>query len=254
MSADGNDINGSVENEVISTGAAADSVNLDDKLKELPRLLRYAVLADRDDELIRQRLVADIAELAPGLASTIAWAANPGPDLGAALAAELDHLAVIKDKPDLRSLADCVRLLSLAIPVTDKHADDYRRLTKALLQALRRLPDRTDAELASKIEAIAFGWAALPAADDALSPLTNYSAGEAASRLGREMASWRVTAAETSLRHRFEERQRAREDAEKNRHDTKNPEATGDQVQIPADHVVVCRLSDCPTSAPVRQI
>lgn len=250
MSEDSDDINTTAEKDMVSTGAAADSVELDEELKGLPRLLRYAILSGRNDDLICERLVADIAELIPGLTSTVAWAATPGADLGIALAAELDHLAVIMDKPDLRGMADCVRLLSLPIPILDKHREDHRRLTKALLQALRRLPDRTDAELASKIEAIAFGWAALPVVDDSLSRLANHSAGEAASRLGREMASWRVTAAETSLRHRFEERQRAREEAETNRHDTKNPEATGDQVQIPADHVVVCRMSETAVKNP----
>ena len=66
MSADSDDINGPVEKDMISTGAAAESAEFDEKLKELPRLLRYAILSDRDNEIVYERLVADIAELAPG--------------------------------------------------------------------------------------------------------------------------------------------------------------------------------------------
>lgn len=250
MSAGDDDINATAAKDMVSTGAAADSVEIDEELKGLPRLLRYAILSDRDDDLICERLVADIAELIPGLTSTVAWAAAPSADLGAPLAAELDHLAVIMDKPDLRSMADCVRLLSLSNPITDQHRADHRRLTKALLQGLRRLPERTDAELAGKIEAIAFGWAALPVADDTLSRLANHSASEAASRLGREMASWRVTAAKTSLRNELAERQRAREEAENNLHNAKNSDATPDHEPIPADHVVVCRMSETAAKNP----
>ena len=250
MSADDNDITLTVEKDMVSTGAAADSTVLDEELKALPRLLRYAILSDRDDEFIRERLVADIAELAPGLASATAWAADPDPDLGAALAAELDHLAVTMDKPDLRGVADWVRFLSLQFPITDKHGDDHRRLTKAFLTALRRLPATTNVELASEIEAIAFGWAALPAADDALSRLANRSAGDAAARLGREMASWRVTAAEASLLNDIAEKRRAREKAEGSHVDVNGPEAATDQGMIPADHVVVCRMTETAAKNP----
>jgi ATP-dependent Lon protease len=250
MSADGDDINGPVEKDTIATGAAADSAESDEKLKQLPRLLRFAILSDRDNEIVYERLAADIAELAPGLTAATAWVGDStNAELGMTLAVELDHLAVVKDKPDLRSLADCVRLLSLPIPVTDNHRDDHRRLTKALLQALRRLPARTDADLASKIEAIAFGWAALPVVDDALSRLANHSAGEAASRLGREMAFWRVTAAEASLRDEFEEK-RARENAKARLAEAKEPEAATKLEAIPADHVIVCRMSESAAKNP----
>src|ERR1700722_8626974 len=54
--------------------------------------------------LFVERLVAEITALAPGRPLTLAWAKGT-PPLGIALAAELDHLAVTKDLPDLRSLA-----------------------------------------------------------------------------------------------------------------------------------------------------
>ncbi len=239
-----NDIDDAVEGEMISTGAAADSVDLDDSLKELPRLLRYAVLSNRYADFISARLLADIAEIAPALPSAVTWAADPGADLGIALASELDHLAVTKDKPDLRSLADCVRLLSLPNPIADKHREDHRRLARALLQALRRLPAKADPALASEIEAICFGWAALPVVDDALTRLANQSASHAARILGKEMAYWRVTATETALRNDFEERRRAREEAKISPDEVKEPEAATTQEQIPAGHIIVCRMAD----------
>ncbi len=250
MSTGDNDVNEAVAKDIIATGAAADSVDLDDDLKELPRLLRYAVLSNRHAEFICARLLADIAEIVPGLAATVPWAEDPGPDLGLVLATELDHLAVINDKPDLRSMADCVRLLSLPMPILDKHREDHRRLTKALLQALRRLPARTDAELASEIEAISFGWATLPVADDALSRLTHRSASETATMLGKEMAHWRVTAAMAALRNEYEERRQASEKVEKNLDDVKALDASTDRKPIPTDHVVACQMTESAAKNP----
>ena len=93
MSADSDDINGPAERNTISTGAAADSAESDEKLKELPRLLRFAILSDRDNEIVYERLAADIAELAPGLIATTAWVGDStNAELGMTLAAELDQL------------------------------------------------------------------------------------------------------------------------------------------------------------------
>lgn len=241
MSAADDDPNESVEKDMIATGAAADSVALDDRLKELPRLLRYAVLSNRYAEFICARLLAEIAEIVPGLASTVTWAADPGADHGAALAAELDHLAVIMDKPDLRSLADSVRFLSLPMPIFDKHREDHRRLTKALLQALRRLPPTTDAELASEIETISFGWAALPVVDDPGLRLADHTAGEAAVIVGREMAHWRVLATANSVRIEFEEKREAKKSVENSRDELKALHVA--TKEIPG-HVIVCQMNE----------
>ncbi len=64
-----------LDEDAVSTGAAADSSDLDDKLKALPRLLRYAMLASDTDAHIAQRLAAEIDELCPGLALNAAWLA-----------------------------------------------------------------------------------------------------------------------------------------------------------------------------------
>ncbi len=101
MTADTNDIDElPAEDDLASIGAAAESAEFDERLKVLPRILRYAVLASRRDLHIRERLVAEVVELAPGLAQTVAWAESADSDLGVALAAEFDRLAATQNKPD----------------------------------------------------------------------------------------------------------------------------------------------------------
>ena len=56
-----------VDDDVTSTGAAADSAEIDERLKALPRILRYAMLVSDSGAYIWQRLVAEIDELCPGL-------------------------------------------------------------------------------------------------------------------------------------------------------------------------------------------
>ena len=95
-----------VERDAISTGAAAD---WDEGLKGLPRLLRFAILISQEACHIKARLIAEINELCPNLPLNAAWAAAPDVGTGLALAAELDHRAVIQYEPNLRGVADCVR-------------------------------------------------------------------------------------------------------------------------------------------------
>jgi len=217
MSADNDDtddIERLFEADVASTGAAADSSEYDEKLKGLPRILRYAFLSDRYKSFVHERLVAEIAELVPGLPLTMAWAEERSPNIGIALATELDHLAVTNDQPDLRGLADCVRLLSLPVLNADADDNDHRRVAKALLEALRQLPSdaNADLELSAEIEAISFGWAALPLVIDPLSRLRNTSAITDAHKVGRQMAHWRIEAAEAALRKKLGEEKKPRED------------------------------------------
>ena len=125
--------------DVASSGAAAESAEWNEKLQRLPRILRYAVLGKRRKTYLRERLVAEIAELAPGLMQTVRWVYKDDSGHGLALAAELDQLAVTRDRPDLRSLADCVRLLSLPLPGAPAQDQDHRRVAKALAQAASQL-------------------------------------------------------------------------------------------------------------------
>src|ERR1700716_2561112 len=99
------------ERDAISTGAAADSADWDERLKGLPRLLRFAMLISHKAHHIKPRLIAEISELCPALAVNAAWAATADVATGLALAKELDRRAVTENEPNLRSLADCVRLL-----------------------------------------------------------------------------------------------------------------------------------------------
>ena len=62
-------------------------LRLDERLKGLPRLLRYAMLVSDNARHIEQRLIAEIDELCPSLPLNAAWAAAPDAGTGLALAA-----------------------------------------------------------------------------------------------------------------------------------------------------------------------
>jgi hypothetical protein len=127
-----------VERDAVSTGAAADSADSDGRLNGLPRLLRFAMLISGNARHIKQRLVAEINELCPNLPLNAAWAAASDVGTGLALAAELDHRAVIQNEPNLRSLADCVRLLCLPLPRDTTHFEEYRSGQKRRRSAGKR--------------------------------------------------------------------------------------------------------------------
>jgi hypothetical protein len=100
----------------ILTGAAADSTDPPENLKNVPRILRVAFLIDAGDNTIHARLVADIEALCPRLPLTAAFAANPDPGTALALAVELDVRAAAEDQPELRQIADAIRLLCCSTP------------------------------------------------------------------------------------------------------------------------------------------
>lgn len=122
-----------VESDTVATGAAADSSDCDERLKGLPRLLRFVLMVGDNARHIEARLVAEIDELCPNLSLNAAWAEVPNVATGLALAAELDHRAVAEDDPNLRSFADCVRLLCLPTPHNATYFEPHRRVAKALL-------------------------------------------------------------------------------------------------------------------------
>jgi ATP-dependent Lon protease len=236
--------------DLASTGAAADSAEFDETLKGLPRIVRYAFLSNRHKSFVRERLVAEIAELVPGLPLTVAWAEERSPDSGVLLAAELDHLAVTQDQPDLRGLADCVRLLSLPVPSIDVDGNDHRRVAKALAQAVCQLPVNIDLEVGAEVEAVTFGWAALPTAMDALTRLRETHAITAAYHVGREMAQWRVALTEATLRKEFAEERQALEKRTAKDADQAGSAAELKTINVPEDHIVVCRLTEAATKNP----
>ena len=119
-----------VDEDVIVTGAAADATDLEERLKDLPRILRVALLIDQGSRDIHDRLVADIETLHPGLLLTAAFATADDPATALALAKELDRCAVADDEPELRHIADCVRLLSLPMQKDLANSEEYRRVTQ----------------------------------------------------------------------------------------------------------------------------
>jgi ATP-dependent Lon protease len=226
-----------------STGAAADSAEFDEKLKKLPRLLRYVVLGARGESFATERLIADIEELAPGLVQTSSFAKERDTASGLELASALDRRAVCSDQPDLRGLADCVRLSCLPRPRQRESMLDYRRVAKSLLLANRQMPPGADPEIAAEIEEFCFGWAALSNATVLLPRHWDMSAAANARSLGRLMAKRRLAVAKAELTEGFDEEMTlARQ---------RNARAAAENVAEHIDakgsaegHVIVCRMDE----------
>lgn len=232
-----------VADDAVSTGAAADSSDWDERLKDLPRLLRYSMLITDGAGYVEQRLIAEIAELCPQFPHNAAWASALSVDTGLALAAELDHRAVTRNEPNLRSLADCVRLLCLPTPRDRTYFEDHRRVGKALVQGFQVASGHAEQDLCCDLECFAFGWAALPACTDLLSK--GVSAAVNAAILGKRTTEHRVAAATIAARRKAkeeEERRRKKEAEEKvDERSEKAPDAAAEA--IPDHHLVVARLS-----------
>jgi ATP-dependent Lon protease len=226
------------EDDVATTGAAADSAERDDRLQRLPRLLRYAILSGRNRSFAVERLIAEIVELCPDLAMTYAWTAARGLGAGLALAGAIDHRAAATDRPDLRNLSDAVRLLYLKQPELDRNSNDYRRVAKSLLLSLRQLSG-IDGELAAEIEEFCFGWAALSNSKVML-PNAPAAAAAAARALGEQMARRRVAAAKAELKRTFAEERDARQ-----RKSGAPDAAASSNAVVSSDAVVlVCRMDE----------
>jgi ATP-dependent Lon protease len=233
-----------VASDAVSTGAAADSSDWDERLKDLPRLLRYSMLITDRAGHVEQRLIAEIDELCPQFPHNAAWASALSVDTGLALAAELDHRAVTQNEPNLRSLADCVRLLCLPTPRDRTYFEDHRRVGKALVQGFQAASRHAEQDLCCDLECFAFGWAALPACTHLLSK--GVSAAVNAAFLGKRTAEHRVAAATIAARRKAKEeveRRRKKEAEEKvDERSEKAPDAAAEA--IPDHHLVVARLSD----------
>jgi ATP-dependent Lon protease len=230
-----------VERDAVSTGAAADSADSDGRLNRLPRLLRFAMLISGNARHIMQRLVAEIDELCPNLPLNAAWAAASDVGTGLALAAELDHRAVIQNEPNLRSLADCVRLLCLPLPRDTTHFEEYRRVGKALVQAFHVFSRHAEEQLRCDLERFTFGWAALPVCTDLLSK--NFSAAVNATMLGASMAEHRIAAVKAAARRRAEEEKRRKEEEDEQAAEASQQVSTPAVEAIPDRRLVVARLS-----------
>ncbi|MDO9297976.1 AAA family ATPase [Bradyrhizobium sp.] len=232
-----------LEDDAVSTGAAADSSDWDERLKDLPRLLRYSMLITDGASHVEQRVIAEIDELCPQLPHNAAWAAALGVDAGLVLAAELDHRAVTQNEPTLRSLADAVRLVCLPTPRDRTYFEDHRRVGKALIQAFQATSMHAEQELCCDLERFAFGWAALPACTDLLP--RGASAARNAAILGNRMAEYRVAAAAIAVRRKAkEEEERRRKKEAEEKANVRSEQAPGAAAEgIPEHHLVVARLS-----------
>jgi ATP-dependent Lon protease len=232
-----------VERDAVSTGAAADSADSDERLKGLPRLLRFAMLISGNALHIKPRLIAEINELCPNLPLNAAWAAAPDVGTGLALAAELDRRAVTQNEPNLRSLADCVRLLCLPVPRDAAYFEEYRRVGKALVQAFHVTPRNAEEQLRCDLERFTFGWAALPACTDLLSK--TLPAAVNATILGASMAEHRIAAVETAARRlaKEESEKRGKKEEDEKAAEAFEQASSPAVERIPHHHLVVARLS-----------
>jgi ATP-dependent Lon protease len=236
-----------IDEDTILTGAAADATALDEKLKDLPRILRVAFLINQGSRDIHDRLVADIETLCPGLPLTAAFATVDDPATALDLAKELDRRAVADDVPELRHIADCVRLLSLPMQKDLAGSEDYRRVTQTLMNALARLPDDIDPQLAADIETFCVGWAMIPALKHRLSRYRRVVqvAATQASTFGDLTATRRVEAAEQAMRARIQARAASQRDAAADAGDQPTPREPVPPSSAPGQHHrVIAQLSE----------
>jgi ATP-dependent Lon protease len=236
-----------VDEDIILTGAAADATDIEEKLKDLPRILRVALLINQGSRDIHDRLVADIETLCPGLPLTAAFSTVDDPATALALAKELDRFAVADDEPELRHIADCVRLLSLPMQNDLATSEDYRRVTQTLLNALARLPNDIDPQLGADIETFCVGWAVIPALKHRLPRYQRPGlvAATQASVLGDLTATRRIEAAEAAVWTRIEAQAAAQKAEAEDADDPATPQAPVTPSLTPGQHQrVVVRLSE----------
>lgn len=235
-----------IDEDILLTGAAADAADLEEKLKGLPRIVRVALLINRGSRDIHDRLIADIEMLRPGLPLTAAFATSDDPARAMALAQDLDHCAVADDIPELRHIADCVRLVSLPMQKDLANSEDYRRVTQTLMRTLARLPDDVDRQLGADVESFCVGWAMIPALRHRLPRYLRPGemAATYASTLGELTATRRVEAAEARA-VRMEARAATQRDEAEDADDQPTPRARSSQPPAPGPHQhLVARLSE----------
>jgi ATP-dependent Lon protease len=238
----GDDFDLPAPEDAVSTGAAADSADWDERLKGLPRLLRYAKLIIDEADHIKERLIAEVDELCPQLPHNLAWATSRSLEAALALADELDHLAAVQNEPVFRGLADSIRLVTLPTPCTDEYFELHRRVGKALVQALHVGVRHADEELCSDLEGFTYGWAALPACTHVLPKMVSAAAN--ADRLGYRMAEHRIVAAKAALRREYREHEdRKRKQESEDQAEAVQQQPTAIAETIPEQHLVVARLS-----------
>jgi len=173
------------------------------------------------------------------------WATTQTIEAGLKLAAELDRLAVIQNEPNLRSIADCIRLACLPTPTDSMYFGEYRRVGKALVQTLQATARYLRQDLCCQLERFTFGWAALPACTHLL--VEGAPAAASAALLGDLMVRHQVAAAEARAEARVRAARKAVEEETRSKREAEERvTAAGQQSEeetVPDHHVVVARLS-----------
>ncbi|MBE0701897.1 MAG: AAA family ATPase [Afipia sp.] len=234
----GEEISITVDGERLLLGTAADSGDLKDERLSLHRLFRYGLLCAERSSLAEERLAAEINEVAPKVALE-PWLIAKDYATGALLAEELDRLATSEDRAILRSLSDCVRLLSLPAPHIAYHAKAYWRITTALFTARKKRWHVLSQPMLAEVESFLYGWAAAPLVLRVTPELQHYDrAVIAALRLGDFMVTCRIQAAQEEVHNEYRHR-----DDEKTPDKPSASEETA-PATIPPDHVMVCSLPE----------
>lgn len=143
----------------VSIGAASEAAEADrdDPIARLPRLIRLGLVTTGGRKLIRERVAAEIMELAPEIKPKIeAWLSKPGDAPMNALVKRLDLMSVQNDQPVLKALANGVLMISLT-PFA-RHRNGHARVALALKLAYDGLPFDLDLEIRSEAAKLLIGW------------------------------------------------------------------------------------------------
>ncbi len=181
-------------------GAAADGVDSEEDFAALPRVLRYAVAARRNRPCLKERLLAEISDVTTEIVVAARSWADDSDDHGVSLAELLDRKAIEHDRPDLRSYADVVRLLSSPLKLPSR--DIHRRVALALSMSERMMTSDTSLDLRAEVAGIVIGWAMV-----AIGAPTDYDiqfARDAAEVLGDKQRRPLIQQAKAEERHLLE--------------------------------------------------
>jgi ATP-dependent Lon protease len=140
----------------LAAAAAAEGAEAESAEGRLPRLLRCAMAPYNRRPHMRERLLGDIADLAPDLEALAAeWLDDPVEN-AAQLARALDAVAVASDLPVLRGLADCVRVLGIS--GAPEYHGDHLRVAAALAACAAESMPYAASDLCARIQTIVLGW------------------------------------------------------------------------------------------------
>jgi hypothetical protein len=143
----------------VTIGAAVDAAETDNNpIYQLPRLLRLGLECIGRGKRIRERVAADVLEIAPAAQPKIeAWLSKPGDAPFKALVKWLDRESVLSDQPVLKALSESVLMISVS-PFT-RHRDAQARVALGLRLAYDKLPFDLDVDVRLKAAKLVIGWA-----------------------------------------------------------------------------------------------